>query len=171
MSKPYTILSLDLGTNLGWCLVQGGQYRFSGTLNLPDSKMDPGLRFVKFQNWLQDFRGVNEIYYEDVPRFESKWSAMAYCGLLAILMVFRLTHGIRVTCIKSNSVKKEFTGNGNADKQHMCKVAHKLGWPGGHPGTDIDHDEADAVATAWVILKRKGVEMRFPKQSGSQSCD
>ena len=163
MTKPYTILSLDLATSCGWCFISDAEYRYSGVLDLPKHSANPGLHFLKFQNWLQDFRGVDEIFYEDVPRFESKAAAQVYCGQRAILHVFRVTHGIRVTSIKSNSVKKEFAGNGNAPKELMCKVAHALGWLHGHPDTDIDHDEADAFATAYVILQRRGVTMQIPQ--------
>lgn len=157
--KAHSILSLDLGTTCGWCLVKDGVARFSGTLALPGPKEHPGRRFLRFGNWLNDFRGVNEIFYEDVPRFESAKAARVYCGLLSILQVFCLQHGIRMSSIKSNSVKKEFTGNGNAKKPVMCQVAHRLGWRGGHPGSDVDHDEADAIACAWVVLKRRECEM------------
>lgn len=161
MAKPYTILSLDLATTCGWCFVSDAQYRYSGVLHLPDHKVHPGMRFLKFKNWLHDFRGVSEIFYEDVPRFESAKAARVYCGLLSEVQVFCLVHGIRLTSIKANSVKKEFTGNGSAPKELMCKVAHDLGWQHGHPDTDIDHDEADALATAWVILQRRGVGLNI----------
>ena len=155
----YTVLSLDLGTNCGWCLVKNGVIRFSGVVALPASDSHPGHRFTKFQNWLQEFRGVNEIFYEDVPRFESAAAARVYCGLLAFVQVFCLVQGIRLTNIKPNSVKMEFTGKGNADKKRMCEVAHKLGWKGGHKDTDIGHDEADAIACAVVIMNRRNVQV------------
>lgn len=158
MTQPYTILSLDLATTVGWCFISDAQYRYSGMLQLPKHSENPGQHFLQFERWLHEFRGVSEIFYEDVPRFESKAAAQVYCGQRAILHRFRAVHGLRMTSIKSNSVKKEFTGNGNATKELMCKVAHQLGWPHGHPDTDIDHDEADALATAWVILQRRGVE-------------
>jgi crossover junction endodeoxyribonuclease RuvC len=161
MTKPYTVLSLDLGTKMGWCFISDAQYRYSGVLSLPKHTDNPGLHFLTFQNWLHKFRGVSEIFYEDVPRFESKASAQVYCGQRSVLHIFRTLHGMKLTSIKSNSVKKVFTGNGNADKALMCKVAHQLGWKGGHPDTDIDHDEADAIATAYVILQRKGAELTF----------
>lgn len=162
MAKPYTILSLDLGTNLGWCFIQDAEYRYSGMLELPKHKDNPGLHFLRFQNWLEKFRGVSEVMYEEVPRFESKASAQVYCGQRAVLHIFRAQHGMRLTNIKSNSVKKEFTGNGSAPKELTCKVAHQLGWMHGHPDTDIDHDEADAIALTWVILKRRGAMLNFP---------
>jgi len=164
VTKPYTILSLDLGTTCGWCFIAGGEYRYSGILELPKHSVDPGHHFLTFRNWLQKFHGVSEIIYEEVPRFESKAAAQVYCGQRAEVHVFRKIHGMRLSNIKSNSVKKAFTGNGNAPKELMCKVAHQLGWQHGHADTDIDHDEADAVATAWVVLQRRGAMLNFPNQ-------
>jgi len=59
-----------------------------------------------------------------------------------------------MTAIHVNTVKKEFTGNGHAKKEEICRVAHRLGWTHGHPDTDTDHDEADALAIIWVHLTR-----------------
>ncbi len=159
MTDSYTILSLDLGTNCGWCLVKDAVLKYSGVLSLPASESHPGARFMKFNNWLHDFRKVDAIFYEDVPRFESNKSARVYCGLLAVVQMFALVHGIPLTNIKSSEVKKDFTGSGNAKKDRMCQVAHQLGWKNGEPGTEQDHDEADAIATAWVVLHRRGVDL------------
>lgn len=155
----YVILSLDIGTHTGWCEVQDCMAIKSGVMKLPGPEGHPGNRFMTFSNWLYQFKHVNEIFYEDVPRFESAKAARVYCGLLCIVQMFCLQHGIRMTNIKSNSVKKDFTGNGNAKKPMMCEVAHRLGWKGGHEATDIDHDEADAIACAWVILNRREMKL------------
>jgi Holliday junction resolvasome RuvABC endonuclease subunit len=160
MEGDYTVLSLDLGTHCGWCLIKNGTVSSSGIVDLPASESHPGHRFLKFRNWLQDFKKVDEVFYEDVPRFESAKAARVYCGLLCIVQMFCLVHAKRMTNIKANSVKKEFTGHGNADKKKVCEVAHKLGWTRGHPSTDIHHDEADAIACAWVIMQRRGVELK-----------
>lgn len=160
MSETYNILSLDLGSTLGWALVQDNTILQSGTVTLFRKDTHPGDRFVRFNNWLvqmvQDHE-ISEIIYEDVPRFESAKAARVYCGLLCVVQMLCLTHAKRMTNIKPGSVKKEFCGNGNADKAEMCKTAHRLGWKHGHPGLDIDHDEADALAVAWVILQRRGI--------------
>ncbi len=158
MTNSYAVLSLDLGTHTGWLEVQDCVAKRSGTVHLPGPDQHPGLRFITFSNWLFQFKHVNEIFYEDVPRFESAKAARVYCGLLAIVQMFCLTQGIRMTNIKSNSVKMEFAGpgQGNCKKVVMCDVAHRLGWQGGHQSTDIDHDECDAIACAFVILARRG---------------
>ena len=161
MAKAYTILSLDLGSNVGWCFIKAGLITQSGVLDLRCKESHPGYRFLKFQNMISPFRHVSEIFYEDVPRFESAGAARVYCGLLSILQVFCLMNKIRLTNIKAGSVKKEFAGHGHAKKPDMCRTAHRLGWRHGHPETDIDHDEADAIAAAWVLMQRRGVKLEF----------
>ena len=161
MAKDHTILALDLGSNTGWAKVVGEVIVDSGVVNFHRKDGHPGGRFLRFSNWLRTHKDLDEIFYEDVPRFESAAAAKVYCGLLAVLQVYGLVSQIRLVNIKSNSVKKEFTGNGRADKTEMCKVAHRLGWKHGHPGLDIDHDEADAIGCAFVILKRRQIEPKL----------
>ncbi len=169
----YTILSLDLGTHTGWMEIKDCVACRSGIVNLPGPEVHPGLRFITFSNWLYQFKSVNEIFYEDVPRFESAKAARVYCGLLAIVQMFALQHGIRLTNIKANSVKMEFAGpgNGNCKKVVMCDVAHRLGWKGGHPSTDIDHDECDAIACGWVILNRRGETLIMENLQSGHTID
>jgi hypothetical protein len=158
MPNDHTILSLDLGNNLGWAKVVNGVIVQSGVVSLFRKDAHPGDRFLRFSNWLRTHKGLNEIFYEDVPRFESNFAARVYCGLLSQLQIFCLVSQVRLTNIKANSVKKEFTGNGRADKIEICRTAHRLGWKHGHLDLDLDHDEADALACAWVILKRRNIE-------------
>lgn len=164
MPKPHQILSLDLATSAGWCYIEGTEYLYSGVLSLKDQGGHGGLRFLKFQNWLHDYRGVNEIFYEKIDRFESGDAAKVYCGLRAILLLFSLQHGIQVHGLTPKTIKKHFTGNGNASKELVCKVAHQLGWKHGELDTDIDHDEADAIALAYAILERREQELVFNPQ-------
>jgi Holliday junction resolvasome RuvABC endonuclease subunit len=162
-AKPHHVLSLDLGTRFGWAEIKGGVLIKSGEIKLPGPEGHPGNRFLTFWNWLIKHKHFDEIFYEDVPRFESAKAARVYCGLLAMVQKFCLVYDVTMTNIKSNSVKKEFTGNVNAPKPMMCEVAHRLGWKGGHAATDIDHNECDAIAAAWVILKRRDVDLNFER--------
>lgn len=134
-------------------------------LSLQHNKLKPGSRFLQFHNWLCKFSSIREIIYEDVPRFESASSAKVYCGLLAVLQMFCLANGTRMSCIKANVVKKKFTGNGSADKFMMCDMAHQLGWRGGKFKSDIDHDECDAIAAVWVVLLMRETIPLFAHQT------
>lgn len=157
--KKHTTLSLDLGSTIGWAICRDAKIMHSGTHSFSAKDSHPGHRFLHFQNWLHDFAGVNEIIYEDVPRFESAGAAKVYCGFLAVLQIFCLVNGVRITGIKASSVKKEFTGKGNAKKIQMCAQCHALGWQNGLEGTELDHDEADAIATLVVVMARREVQV------------
>jgi Holliday junction resolvasome RuvABC endonuclease subunit len=161
----FVTLSLDLGTTFGWSLGINGQIVRSGELTLAPgaSTMHPGHRWLKFQEWLFQFKDVNEILYEDVMFFGQNGhkAARVYCGLLAVVQMFSLVHGIRVRCLSPSAVKSEFAGSGRADKFRMCEVAINLGWKNGKRGTDVNHNEVDAIALMWVIFNRDKKCPRF----------
>lgn len=166
----HTVLALDLGSSLGWAFAKNGVIGQSGVERFVVPGAHPGNRFTRFYNWLQQhWTGVTEIYFEDVMRFESGDAAKSYCGYRAILLHFMEVHDIHCRMLKPNTVKKDFTGKGNCGKAEMCATAHSLGWLNGHKGTDIDHDEADAIAVAWVILKRAGAEPVMYKREIAES--
>lgn len=153
----HTTLALDLGTSCGWAKSIEDTIAKSGVIDLKIKDAHPGIRFMRFKNWLVEHGAdANHIVYERVPRFASADAARVHCGLLAVVQMYCVSKRIRMTSIMPKVIKKEFTGNGNADKVMMCRVNHKLGWKGGHPDTDVDHDESDARAILWVALTRDG---------------
>jgi Holliday junction resolvasome RuvABC endonuclease subunit len=161
-SAKHTVLSLDLGSSTGWCLGQNNVIEYSGVKSFYIKDSHPGLRFKKFYNWLLKFRNVDEIFVEDVvQRFLSMHSARVYCGLLAMLQVFCITHSIRLTGIKPSAVKLAFTGRGGAKKAEMCNAAIKLGWANGKLDTETNNDEADACAIYYAVMKKRGYDVTF----------
>jgi len=161
VTKDFVTLSLDLGSTFGWALGKNGEVTHCDEVTLGKGEAHPAHRFLKFHEFLHNFRGVNEILYEDVPRFESTGAAKIYCGMLAVLQMFCCVQGIRMSSMKSNTVKKHFTGNGNASKNMMCETAHKLGWRGGRRGTDSEHNACDAIALLWVVYTKRGISPAF----------
>jgi Holliday junction resolvasome RuvABC endonuclease subunit len=159
----FTTLSIDLGSTIGYAIGRDGVIVESGevTLSAGHGKTHPGHRWLRFQNWLAKYGAVNEILYEDVPRFESASAAKVYGALLGVLQIFSLAHGIRMCSLKPNQVKKDFTGYGNANKLDMCEVAIKLGWKRGIAGTMNNNNECDALALFWVVCVRRGIEPQF----------
>lgn len=157
----FVTLSIDIGSTFGWALGKNGVITHSDEVALAAKDAHPGHRFLKFREFLFNFRYVNEVLYEDVPRFESAGAAKVYGGLLAELQVFCLLNKIRMSSMKASKVKMRFNGKGNANKFMMCETAHKLGWKGGHPGTDISHNECDALALLWVVYSIRGLTPRF----------
>ena len=162
----HTVLSLDLGGSLGWCFVKNGTILHYGEVSLSRTDEHPGLRYIRFNNWLQKFKGVSEIFYERVEWLQkSRDAAHRYGGYVAVLQMFCLAYGIRCCSIPTSKVKSEFCGDepGKRNKELMCKVAHKLGWKGGERGTDLQNNACDAIAIAWCLLKRHDIEPRFPE--------
>ena len=158
----HKILSLDLGSNTGWCYLEDGKIINSGVATFKKHKDEkPGKKFFEFQNFLIDFNGVDEIYYEIVPRTMSRYAAEVYHGFLAILHVFNYSMDIRCSGIYSGTWKKEFTGKGNAKKHEVCKQAIDIGWLNGKAGTDQKNDEADSIGVAFAIQQKRGITVTF----------
>lgn len=155
------VLSLDLGTTFGWALGKNGVIIASGSVLLADKDGHSAQPFLRFEQWLFNFKNVDCILYEKVSGFKGFQAAINYGGYVAILKRFCLIHGITTQNMKPNELKKMFTGNGNAKKELMCDVARKLGWQKGMPGTRIDNDEADAVALLWCVYRASGIAPRF----------
>lgn len=158
----FTTLSLDLGSTLGYALAKNGVIIDSGEVTLSCKDTHPGHRWLKFQNWLFQYKYVDEVLFEDVVApFMSAQAARVYCGLLAVLQIFCLGHGIRMASLKPTQIKKDFTGAGNSKKDVMCEVAMTLGWKNGVPGTMNLNNECDAIALFWVVSTRRGVQPSF----------
>lgn len=162
--KSHIVLALDIGTTMGWAIAKDGIIEASSIKSFFIASGHPGAKFAKFNNWLVKFRNVDEIFYEDVPRFMSRDAGRVHNGFLAFLQAFAHGNNIRLTKLLNSSVKKEFTGDGRAKKERMCECAHNLGWTGGKKGTELCHDEADAIAVYYAIMKRRGVEVTFAKE-------
>lgn len=155
-------MSLDLGTNLGWCLVKNAVIVQSGVFPLKTKCGKPGAKYDRFENdFLNRFGKVREICYEEIGFVTYEQAHRNYGALWGIINKFTWRNHIRLVGINTMTVKKMFTGDGNATKADICATAHTMGWKHGEPGTDLDHDEADAIACAVVNLARRGVQARF----------
>lgn len=160
----YKVLSLDLGTNLGWCLIEGEKIIDSGVTVLRHSTSEPhGVIYTRFMNFLADerFADVDELFYEQVARHVSRHSAEMYYGLLAHLKVHKHAVRARMAGLYPPTWKKTFTGNGHAKKVEVCNQAIDLGWKNGTPNTDEKNDEADAIGIAFAIFDQRGVDLSF----------
>ena len=160
-------LGLDLGRSMGWALSEGNVIVASGVEILSNSDMPIGFRGHMMYNWLLDFTDVDEVYYEKVinhGKMNVTRTAHDYGGYEMIMnLVF---YGVRkpVIPIITTTLKKEFTGDGRAQKEDMCRVAHFHGWKGGRPGTAQSNDEADAIALLAVAAARMGQKISFSEE-------
>ncbi len=143
-------LALDIGNHTGYALSDGNRIVKSGVRDFSVKKTEHiGNRGIMFYNFLLTFGKVDEIYYEKVQFMGNRFSkdgGELYKGFLMLVNMYAAGYGIPTIGVWPTSLKKAFTGYGAADKLSMCQQAHMHGWKGGKPGTELAHDEADAVA-------------------------
>ena len=149
-----TKLALDLGTTTGyaWRADSNAHQIISGTWDLKPQRFEGGgMRFVRFRDNLDRmFKtcGVTTIYFEEVRRHLGTDAAHIYGGLLGVLTGWCEERGIPYQGVPVKTIKKFWTGKGNAKKQDMIDVAFARGF------NPIDDNEADAIAL--LILKTEG---------------
>ncbi|WP_346727140.1 hypothetical protein [Ralstonia insidiosa] len=146
------ILALDLATQCGWAVMtRDGTFR-SGSKRFDRVKLGGnGARWLAFREWLmataRQSDGIQAVYYEDVRRHVSNLSARVYCGYLAILEAWAEINKIPLHGVGVGTVKKAWTGAGNASKADMIAAARKRGIK------VVDDNEADAIAILSLALE------------------
>lgn len=138
------ILSIDLGTSMGWAIKKSDGSIEHGVESFKLSRFDGGgVRFLKFKRWLTEiksqFDGIDAVFYEKVRNHNGIDAAQVYGGFLAHLTAWCEHHGIPYQGIDVGTIKKSATGKGNASKQDMINAVIELGYV---PHTD---DDADAL--------------------------
>lgn len=158
-----TTLTIDLASTIGFAIGKNGVIMKSGEVTLSDkARAHPGKRLLRFQEWLYEHKDVGEIIFEEVTMFwKSGAAAVMYGRLLGQLETFSLVHNIPLRSLPVGTIKKDFTGNGNAKKEIMCDVAINLGWKNGKRGTRQNDNECDAIALYWVVCQRRGIKPSF----------
>ena len=138
------ILALDLGTTTGWAIAGVGDSVCSGSQSFKPGRFDGGgMRFLRFKRWLAEMTGNNPleaIYFEEVRRHRGVDAAHAYGGFMAVLTAWCESRAIPYQGVPVGTIKKAFTGKGNADKAAMIEEAGRRGYQ------VADDNEADAIA-------------------------
>lgn len=149
------ILALDLATQSGWAVMtRDGTFR-SGSVRFDSNRLGgKGHRWLAFRKWLMDTAtecgGIQAVYYEDVKQpFASNLAARAYCGFLAIVEAWAAINNIPLHGVGVGTVKKAWTGRGNASKSEMVAAARQRGIP------VVDDNQADAVAILSLALQQE----------------
>ena len=150
------VLALDLGTRTGFA-VGGDGAIICGTQDFTPSRYDSSaMRFVKFTGWLDQIhaaRPIRHIVYEEVRRHAGVNAAHVYGGFMAHLLAWAETHGpIPAEAYAVGTIKKFWTGKGNAGKGEMIARAEAMGFE------VPDDNAADALAMLHMALGLQGNE-------------
>jgi hypothetical protein len=140
------LLALDLGTKTGWATTDGKNEQ-SGTHDFSDTRFSGGgMRYLKFEKFLGEFPKPSQVVFEEVRKHNATDAAHVYGGFLSTLTSWCEKNNIPYQGVPVGTIKRHFTGNGNAGKDKMIGEAKKRGYK---PKND---DEADAIALRdyWV---------------------
>ena len=147
------ILSIDPGTSCGWATGEKGTMPIFGTWNLkPDRWADLGSRTLYLGRFLeQALPGVQLVVFEEVRHHLGVDAAHVYGAIIAQVQAkCRELGGIPYEAVPVGTIKKHWTGKGNANKDEMMAHARRRGF-------DIQNDdEADALAILDWALSREG---------------
>lgn len=152
------LLALDLGTTTGWCMSNinphGNRQQQSGSQSFkPRSNEGAGMRYLKFSRWLDEMQklceGIEWLGFEEVKQRPASVAAgHVYGGFLATLTAWCEANGVNYEPFPAGTIKKNWTGKGNAGKDVMLKIARERGF------SPADDNEADAIALHDLMLHR-----------------
>lgn len=150
MSAVNSILALDVATTTGWALYVDGKI-ISGSKCFKGNRFEGGgMRYLRFRReFLNNFRTVREIWYEEVRRHEGVDAAHAYGGFIATLHAWCEEMAIPYKGVAVGHIKKHATGKGNANKAMMIAAMKSRGF------NPIDDNEADALAILDLVINQK----------------
>lgn len=148
------VLALDLGTKLGWAVrSRDGRVAHGTQVFTPRASWSRGQRWLRARSFLSELitsRQVHAIAYEDVKRHMGTDAAHAYGAFLCLVEMLADSHRLRLLPVGVKTIKKHWTGNGNADKAAMEAQARARGF---RPESDND---ADALAILhWAVAQER----------------
>lgn len=148
------ILALDLGTKLGWAVRARDGAVWRGTeVFTPRKSWTPGQRWLRARSFVTDLvvrHQVHAIAYEDVKRHAGTDAAHAYGAFLCLVQMVADSHRAALMPVGVGTIKKHWTGKGNADKAAMEAQARARGF---RPESDND---ADALAILhWAVAQER----------------
>lgn len=147
-----TVLALDLGTSTGAAFSPAVGTVTLATWDLkPSPYENEAARFIRFRAHLQALHAaspIRQVWFELVRAHKGTRAAHVYGGLHATLMTWCQDHGVACSGVPVQTMKKFWTGKGNANKAAMVKEAEARGYEIG------SEDEADAVALlTWALIE------------------
>jgi len=144
-----TILCLDLGSTTGWALLTtaaGGFHVLSGVWDFRPGRFDgAGIRYVKFRGQLVELLKtvpVDAVFFEEVRRHVGADAARVYGALFGVVTSLCEERAIPYEGIPVGTIKRSWTGKGNASKDLMVAECNARGYQ------TTDDNECDAIALA-----------------------
>lgn len=147
------ILSLDIGTNLGWAtscpegidagtkiLANRRQLDYAKKLRM-DRRLD--VRVMALTDWLWAHQIPDWIVFEDVRWVSSQAQGHLYGSLRGSIWTFAHKVFAEIECLDTSKLKLWTTGHGGATKEMMLAAAKKR-WPE-HVRADMDDNAVDAL--------------------------
>ena len=102
------------------------------------------MRFLRFRRWLNEVAAAHgpltQVAFEEVRRHAATDAAHVYGGLMATLTAWCEENGVPYQGIPVGTIKKHWTGKGNANKDAMIEASRSRGL------SPADDNEADAQA-------------------------
>lgn len=148
--KMTNTLALDLGTKCGFCVGKDAVNAISGVWDLKQDRFSGGgMRFVKFRSRLNEVQAafpLGFVVFEEVRKHAGTDAAHVYGGLLAILTEWCESNRIPYWGIPVGTIKKSFTGKGNASKADMIAECQR------REMAVVSDDEADAIALFYFVM-------------------
>lgn len=146
------VLAIDPGTFTGWAVRRrDGTISYGTERFMQRRQWRPGQRWVNFRTWLNrtlEAELVHVIAYEDVRRHLGTQAAHAYGAFIALIEMAATTRNIELLPVGVGTIKKSWTGKGNADKGMMIDEAKRRGF---NPDSD---NAADALAVlSWACMQ------------------
>lgn len=135
------LLALDLGTKTGYTYGHSENLIY-GTWDFKPTRFESaGMRYVKMRKQLNQLPGdISFVLYEEVRRHLGTDAAHVYGGLVATLQQWCEENGLNYNSIPVGTIKRFWTGKGNANKADMLAECERRGW------VAIDDNAADALA-------------------------
>ena len=153
-SNP-SLLALDLGTTTGWALLSEGKV-VSGSFDMRPLEGEAiGIRFLRFRReFLNNFKSVREVYFEEVRRHEGTHSAHVYGALWGTLCAWCEQNSIPYRGVPVGTWKKHIGCKGNAGKPEVMEAIQRRGL---NPDSQ---DEADALGILSYARKQRAAYER-----------
>ena len=147
------LLALDLGTKTGYAFGRTGAVISGTALFEPQRFEGGGMRYLRFRQWLDEMVALQpfeEVVFEEVRAHKGVDAAHVYGGLLGHLSAWCEEKKVPYSGVPVGTVKKFWTGKGNATKEKMIAAAELYGYK---PGDD---NEADALALWHFRMASRG---------------